>query len=217
MGKLGILATCLATLVLSAPAFSRTLSAQDVLTVCLTTPKDPKDVLVYFYANGWSDIAEADRPVLRDKVALTFLAASGQPSEATLKETEYWAELQSFAAKLLESKTPETSFVLYHVETSAILILMPDTKAKLGLTCLLSFPAKATNSQEFHPKLPAPTAPKVFESVTDSFNSPLSRVKIITNSVSIRQPAVDEALGIKTEISVSFYTSIQYPTWAVSP
>ncbi len=217
MSKLCTLFALLAALAIPMPASARTLSAQDVLTVCLTTPKSPKDVLVYFYANGWSDIAEADRPKLRDKIALTFLATSIKPSAATLKETEYWANLQSYAAKLMESTTQEPSFVLYHAETGAILVLLPDTKAMMGLNCFLSIPTEATKAQEFHPKLPAPSAPGVFETNLDSFNLPISRVKILTNSVSVSQPAVDEALGIKTNISAVFWTSIQYPAWAVTP
>lgn len=217
MAKLGFLLAVFLTLAIPLPASARTLSAQDVLTVCLTTPKDPLDVLIYFRANGWSDIPETDRPKQRDKVALTFLARGLHVSAATLKEKEYWAKLQDYASKLMESTTERPSVVLYHSESGAILILSPDKKPRMGLDCLLSIPTEATKKQEFHPKLSAPPAPEVFETKLDGFDLSLSRTKILTTSVSVSQPAVDETLGIKTDIAAVFWTSIQYPAWAVTP
>jgi hypothetical protein len=216
MGKLGILLAVLATLALPAPVSARTMSAQDVLTVCLTTPKDPMDVLVYFHANGWADATKADIDLLRDAVALTFFATGGSP-EKGLKENGYWEKLQKFSTEILDGTSKEPWKVLHHRETGAVLILFPTTTPKIGLKCRLSVPSAPSKAQEFHPKLPAPAAPALIESTLDGHDLAVSRVTIITNSVSISQPAVDDALGAKTDISAAFMTSINYPAWAVTP
>jgi hypothetical protein len=218
MVKLGVFLAVLATLALPVPASARVLSALDVLTVCLTTPKNPLDVLVYFHANGWSEISIADSVKLRDQVAMTLFAAQSQGHTEALKDKAYWAEIQVSASKLMEPAPDMAHVVLHHAETGAILILSTQKQPKVRLSCNLSIPSKAMMTQEFHPKLPVPTPPALFETSIDGFNlDHLSRVTIITTTTAISQPSVDTALDIHTDITASFYTSISYPAWAVSP
>ena len=222
MGKLGILLAVLATLALPAPVSARTLSAQDVLTVCLTTPKDPKDLLAYFYANGWADVAETDKAMLKESVALIFSATlgSGYPNDPIKKKSDtqlkFWPRAQTMAANIL-GPAPKNPVVVLKHDTGAILLITSKANAMILNQCFLGVPEAATKPQEFSPKLAAPSPPALFEGKFESTDFTTTRTRILAQTVSVDPVAVERNFGIKTDITAVYYGSIQYPAWAVSP
>ena len=222
MGKLGILLAVLATLARPAPVSARTLSAQDVLTVCMTTPKDPKDVLVYFYANGWADVADADKASLKETVALIFSATNPRvyPRDPIQKQLEaqlkFWPRAQTVAASVL-GPTPKTPVAILKHITGAILLFKFEADAMILTQCFLGVPEAATKPQEFSPKLAAPSPPALFEGKLESAHLTTTRTRMLAQTVSVDPVAVERNFGIKTDITAVYYGSIQYPAWAVNP
>ena len=222
MRKLGILLAVLATLALPAPVSARTLSAQDVLTVCLTTPKDPKDLLGYFYANGWADVAESDKATPKESVALIFSATnprvySSDPLQKQLEtQMKFWPRAQIAAANVLGSALKPSYVVLKH-HTGAILLVKFEADAMILISCFLAVPEAATKPQGFSPKLAAPSPPALFEGKLESAHLKTTRTRMLAQTVSVDPVAVQRNFGIKTDITAVYYGSIQYPAWAVTP
>lgn len=201
------------------PAAAQAFSAQDVMSVCVTTPRDPEEVPEILRTQGWIDVPEAEQGAHRESaiiagiatglVSSSFIGVDSGPS----RWKTAWQALQS---KPNDVRNRDT--LLRHDETGALLLFTNSSKAfALRFKCLLIVPQSELKKSSYFPKLRAPVAPSLSLGTTEHFFSDSVRSKFFLRSSSLDTEGINKLLNIKTTVGAVFESTVSYPKMAVTP
>jgi hypothetical protein len=203
-----------------APA--RPFSAQDVMSVCLTTPREIQQVADILLADGWSVVSgETTTEALLD-VRVAFIAAQFsfvRPIHGTPRGPEEWLQDWSAAQEFPQKdRLANQTILLRHAESGAKLFLADRSKSSAKtISCLLAVPRAVLKDATYFPKLRSPTAPALSFSVIDFMHSESIRSSFRIISTSLDPVGISSALNVQTEVGAAFFSSVTYPVLAVEP
>ena len=216
----GLFLVFLATQV-ATPAAAEAFSAQDVMSVCVTTPRDPEEVPEILRTLGWIDVPEAEKRTYREALTVANIASylGGFSIHGSDARPEEWkTEWQALQSQPGYGYIGDRGTLLRHEETGALL-LFTDFSSKLALNyhCLLTVLQAELKRSSYFPKLRAPVAPSLSLGTTEHFSSDSVRSTFALRSSSLDTEGINKLLNIKTEVGAVFESSVKYPKMAVTP
>jgi hypothetical protein len=208
---------------LAVGSLAQSFSAQDVMSVCVTTPQDLSQIDSILLARGWKIVTDAPSEKMLQDLRMAFVAAQytkAQPIQGTRLNGDRWKNdwlrIQTFLA---EGLRPNLNKLFYHGQSGAVL-LFSDYSTKLGLafSCLLAVPQVATTASSYFPKLIAPTAPVLSLTIGDYLAlGEIIRSQYEVQAASLDPSALSKALDIDTDVGAAFFSRVAYPKLAVLP
>jgi hypothetical protein len=203
-------------------ASARPFSAQDIMSVCLTTPREVEQIGAVLESLGWEKVeAESNAAMIAD-LRVAFVAAQFsfiRPIFGTPMGQDEWKQNWSTAQKFLNSDLPQNLATLfYHAETGAALLLTDSSKTYAKtFSCLLAVPSPVTKGASYFPKLRSPALPALSFAVVDFMHTPSSRTTMRIQSAALDPVEISKALKIETNLGAAFFSTITYPAFAVEP
>jgi hypothetical protein len=195
-------------------------SAQDVMTLCMTTPSDIEQIPTILQSRGWLELNQEDLAKHQDDVTIAYLAAGyfhanlyGGTQVAPQSWQDAWTRLEG--SHDLREKNDR---LFGRSENGALLVFSNHSRGPvLDYRCLLAVPRDILKQSSYFPKLREPTAPALSLVIGEFLFSKSIRSSFRIQSASIDTDGINKLLGISATIGAAFESSMKYPMVSVSP